>query len=304
MSSGQGYEFAVLQGSPEGLSGQRRLPVASQASSLRRVDDAYQALRRGDLDQDGYEDLVDTDAIYGSDVQRRVRVTFGGPAAISWTRMQNHDDDEAVIFDLNLDGVPDILTSTRLFGPGFRVAYGPLSQDMSWAFSSRRSMSHVMLCDLDNDRIPDLVGVDMNAARDDRGFIVSLRGRDGGETSLDPVAELSIFTECARDNQGDIAIFQDNRTSSPRRLLLGPRSPSGLPAILTQPLTESSRARPDGYWSLLFATNISDRNAQSLVFASYRSLVSTIDVLQFASNRSVLALLQSVAVPDVPRIGM
>ncbi len=143
----------------------------------------------GDLDQDGYEDIVsvhESDSDYDSAVpdpdfvpppQGYVRAAFGSADPDEWldvTLAQGTDSpapEDAAIADVNLDGYPDVIAAAELSHLIYLQNPGPSARTERWPrlilpmTKGRGSYIRVFFSDLDGDGIPEATAANKGAQR-------------------------------------------------------------------------------------------------------------------------------------------
>lgn len=296
----EGHRLSILRGAAEGLSMQHRLPMASQMVERPRQDYTYRhALVRGDLDQDGYEELVQPDSIVGGRPVRLV-IIRGAEGPISWRRLDEVDDDDAIIVDINSDGSADLVTYPVVTGLGYRVVHGPLDLNSSPNLSPRQELTAVMACDLNADRVPDLIGVgalmlgrrQMHAAR------LGATDGDGELTAFHD--SISFGIACFWDGTREVAVYQDGFSPGmPGLIRLGERGVDNSILLRVSQLAASEEFGPTfAYYLGVYSANAADRTVQSLVFGrTTLEGLGYVDVVNVSVASSSIDRFQSIRLP-------
>lgn len=295
-SSGQGYVSVALLGSHEGLSGLRRMPSPPDLPVPQRHCSDSLDLRRGDLDQDGYEDLVVGDKEYGTDGGGQVRVIWGGFSQAPWQLLSNSGDSGAVIFDINQDGSPDLL-SMGVYYPtrGYRTSLGPLDRGRPWTYSERRNVTYLTLCDLDHDRVPDLIGLNTDPPLNRSGITGWLRGPGGSETPLPRIPALVWMWGCLSTNGAD-RLFLNLPPNELREIVLHRSSEDGSPSLVEVPLAIPLQSSQDVYERGPTASYLTDMGTQNLVLLRTASAGGQFVDVMSTAPRGAIMVRQSIQV--------
>ena len=230
----------------------------------------------------------------------RVVVVRGTEGPISWRRLDAIADDDAMIADVNSDGSPDLVTFPMETGLGYRVAHGPLDLNGLPGLSPRQELTAVMACDLNADRVPDLIGVgalmlgrrQMHAAR------LGATDGDGELTAFHD--SISFGIACFWDGTREVAVYQDGFSPGrPGLIRLGERGVDGPIRLQVSPLEAPKEFGPIvAFYRGLYSANCVDRAHQSLVFGRTTLEGPTyVDVVGLSTAASSIEQFQSIRLP-------